>query len=152
AVRRQAAFSAGRFAGDSEEVVPALVQALKEPDIRSSPSELSVPQAAAWALGGAARFHAKPAIPALLAALEGENKDLRSSVPRALAGIARADPTAAPLVLPKFHEMLRDKEHPANRDLALDAVYQMGPPAQPLVPDLVELLKAARDVPERALA
>ncbi len=151
-VRRQATWAVGCFAADSDAVVPALVQALQDKDKAASQRELSVAQRAADSLGSTcARFRAKAAIPALLETIKADDERLQRAAFSSVGRIAAADPAAVPTALPTLLELLKDKEPPAHRELALAALEDMGAAARTAVPALRQALKA-RDVSDPRLA
>ncbi|HJT78735.1 MAG TPA: HEAT repeat domain-containing protein, partial [Gemmataceae bacterium] len=149
-VRRQAAETLRRFGSAKEVVVPALVEALKDKDRRTSPNTSSVAEIAANSLEylGA---DAKAAVPALLKMVRADEPELRGSAVRAAGGIAAQDKEVAATVLPVILRLLKDKERPVNRVLALETLRQMGPMAKRAIPELRNALKA-KDVADEALA
>jgi HEAT repeat protein len=148
-IRREAASALHGFRSEREVVVPALVQALQDADRASNPSEVSVSVIAARSLGSLGA-DAKSAIPGLLETIRSNDDGLRWRAFGAVGIIARADESVAAAVLPKLLKLLKDKERPGNRLLALTALDQMGAAAKPALSALRETLKAS-DVEDPAL-
>jgi HEAT repeat protein len=150
-MRRLAAQTLGRLAGKSKtdtkrfaDVREALVGSL-----RTDPAG-SVRQAAAAALGRIEKDHARPAVPALMAALK--DTDLETRI--AAAGTLRILGPYAGEAVPPLQEVLRDKKADARlRELVADALTAIGPPdALSAIPALREVLADTTAPPEVRVA
>jgi HEAT repeat protein len=140
-VRQRAANTAGWFADVSDDVVPALMRAMKDKAVVTGPSgnTSSVARGAINALGipGA---RAKDAIPALLEVALGGDKELRSVAFGSLGSIGR-DKAMTPIVLPLLLKIVEDKDQFKLHPEVMSALYAMRLQAAPAVPALREVLK-----------
>jgi HEAT repeat protein len=80
----------------------------------------------------------RPAVPALLKALETGDEGLCDAACRALANIGVKDKSFMSALI----AVLKDKKRVANRCMAASALGEMGAEAKGAVPDLIEALRA----------
>jgi HEAT repeat protein len=137
-VRRQAACALRQY-GTEKEVVPALIQALKDPELAKDRNQGSVASNAADSLG-AMRVRAKAAIPGLVEALKAEDHCLRERAIWALGAIGGNDKTTIPAMLPGLVVVLKDRAQKDLHATAASALREMGAAARPAVPALEEAL------------
>lgn len=128
-VRLYAAVAAGHVGGRSQELVPLLTDALREPAIAE--------QAASALMNFGPR--ASAAVPALLAATESDKYHLRTNAFMALAAIG---PDAEPAI-PKLIQMVQDRDTDGHYlgVLAITVLGEIGPPAGAAAPHLIESLQ-----------
>jgi HEAT repeat protein len=138
-VRRSAVSSLKFFADDSDEVLPALVAALKDKEVAEHPryGRRSVAQDAANAL---ISFRAR-AVPPLLEATKDEDRELSDAAIRSLGWIGARDKSVAPTVVPALINILEDETQSAKHVTAMGALALFGPEAKPAVPALRKALR-----------
>jgi HEAT repeat protein len=137
-VRRQAAAASWRY-GSQQGVVPGLVEALKDKDVRESQTEMSVAEIAASSLGSMGK-PARPAIPALIEAIRAEPPALQHAAAVALGQLGAKDDEAAKMIVPVMIQILSQKENHPLRGLAALVLDIMGPNAKPAAPHLIKAL------------
>jgi HEAT repeat protein len=137
-VRRQAAWVAGHFGKDCEEVIAALIEALKVKDVTGTDNVSNVPRNAADALGRLGPF-AKPAVPALMESSKADDNYLRWAAFDALGRIAAQEPSVQPTLIPWLIDILKEEKQGSQRARAAHALGVIGPPAK----DAVSALRSA---------
>jgi HEAT repeat protein len=138
-VRREAARVLFHFPPHPK-VLPALIQALKDPDRPTSPHEISVAEHAVWAIR-AQGSKALPAVEDLLGLLDDQRPTLRRTAIEALALLAQEDDALAAKVIPAFIARLKDVHEEVNWPDLAAGVATIGPRAKKAIPTVIQILE-----------
>jgi HEAT repeat protein len=122
----------GEIGPGAKAAVPALIEAMKDPDTKQYRSSLRL---IATAAVGQIGPDARAAIPSLIKALTDDWNSVRSAAVKSLAGIG-------PAAIPALTKALQDK-NPEIRVQAAEALGLIGPAAKPAIPALNRALKDA---------
>jgi HEAT repeat protein len=134
-VRRCAVAALRGFGKESEAVLPALVAALKDKTVWHHPQDGrgTIAVDAAWYLDN----FGSPAVPALLDAINDEDRRLSDTALDSLGRIAARDKSVVPVVLPVLIKILQDEKQFPKRLHAIGAL--------PISPEVKQAVPALRD-------
>ncbi|MCI0379319.1 MAG: HEAT repeat domain-containing protein [Gemmataceae bacterium] len=139
-VRRAVVVGVGLFEGDSKIAVPALIEALKDPDVAPNERETPISHAALVSLRQIG-IAAKEASPVLFQLAKGNDFELAR---RAIGSLAYIDPEN-PNLVPLYLEILTDPKRPALRQSAAYGLSKLGVNGKEAIPALMDALKRADD-------
>ncbi|MCI0638385.1 MAG: HEAT repeat domain-containing protein [Gemmataceae bacterium] len=136
-VRRAVVVGLGLFERDSKIAVPALIEALKDPDVAPNNRETSISHAALVSLRQVGNA-AKEASGVLFDLAKGDDFELAR---RAIGSLAYIDPEN-PDLLPFYLRILTDPKRPTLRQSAAYGLSKLGVKGKEAIPALLEALKA----------